>query len=305
MASKIRTFFGDLWTLRKFLLTNLLGLAAVTFVIIQLILWGLNWYTLHGESIEVPNLTNMSIEEAEKLLRTRKLDLEVVDSICKGNANGGIIKEQNPKPEQRVKESRKIYLVVTKHDKCTVKIYYDQLIGRSRKQVIRFLERSNLKVGKTIYRPGGKAENTVVAASFNGAPLFVEVNPTKGEKKPEDGRPVPQGAAVDLVVLEGIDALPQRVPDLLCDTYGAAEFAIKGSQFNLGQVHVSGNMVDTLGAWVWKQQPAANSKARMGSGIEVWLTTDYPAACEEELLPLPPSEDNGVEYNVNEEEEDF
>ncbi|MGH1337430.1 MAG: PASTA domain-containing protein [Aureispira sp.] len=302
MANKISTFFGDLWRLRKFLITNLLGVIVVTFVLIQLALWGISWYTLHGESIEVPNMVNMSLEEAEKLLATRKLDFEVVDSVCKGQADGGIIREQNPKPAQRVKESRKIYLIVTKHDKCTVKVYYDQLIGRSRKQVVRFLRRSNLKVGKLTYRPGGKAENTVVEAAVNGAPLFVEVNPTKGENKPVEGRPVPQGSIVDLVLLEGMDALPQRVPDLLCDTYGAAEFAIKGSQFNLGQVHLDGNIVDTLDAWVWKQRPSANAKVNMGSGIQVWLTSEYPAACEEDILPLPVPDDNPVQYEVNESE---
>lgn len=305
MANKISTFFGDLWRLRKFLLINLLGLIVGTFLLIQFILWGLNWYTLHGESIEVPDLVNMSLKEAENLLATRKLDFEVIDSVCKGKANGGIIREQNPKPAQRVKESRKIYLIVTQHNKCTVKIYYDQLIGHSRKQVVRLLRRSNLQVGKLTYRPGGRAKNTVVEASVNGVPLFVEVDPTKGEKKPTEGRPVHQGAVVDLVLLEGIDALPQRVPDLLCDTYGAAEFAIKGSQFNLGQVHISDNLVDTLGAWVWKQSPSANSRVSMGSGIEVWLTSEYPAACKEELLPLPVPEDNGVDYNIQEEDDDL
>lgn len=305
MASKIKTFFGDLWKLKKFLLLNLLGVIVVTFVLIQLALWGMKWYTLHGESIEVPNLTNMNVKEAEKLLDTRKLALEVVDSICRGTANGGLIREQNPKPGQRVKESRKIYLTVTRHTDCTVNIYYDQLIGRSDKQVKRFLVRSNLKIGRTTYRSGGKAENTVVEVSVNGTPLFVEADPTKGEKKPEEGRPVPQGAVVDLVVLEGIDSSPKKVPDLLCGSYGAAEFAIKGSQFNMGQVHYSGSIIDTLNAWVWKQSPSANANANLGSGVDIWITAEYPEGCEEEILPLPAPESTGAEYNINEEEDEF
>ncbi len=301
MANKVSTFFGDLWQLRLFLLKNLLGLIVVTFVVIQLALFGMKWYTLHGESVEVPDLMNMSITEAQNLLKTRKLSFEVVDSVCRGNSEGGIIKEQNPKPAQRVKESRKIYLIATRYNECTVKIYYDQLIGRPRKQVIRLLQRSNLKVGKLTYRPGGRAENTVVEASVNGVPLYVEVNPTKGESKPTDGRPVPQGAVVDLVLLEGMDALPQRVPELLCQKYGAAEFAIKGSQFNLGRIHLDGNIVDTLDAWVWKQDPSANARVGMGSGIEVWLTSEYPEGCREEILPPPVPEDNGPDYNTMDE----
>lgn len=289
--SKIRTFFSDLWYLRKTLLTNLVGVIVLTLVSIYLLMWALSFYTLHGESVEVPDLVNMKLKEAEKLLATRKLDFVVTDSICKGAGSGGLIKEQNPRPSFRVKESRKIYLTITRHSDCTVNLYYNQLIGRPREYVVRQLQRSNLKVGKLTYRPGGKAENTVIEAYVDGVPLFIEADPNAGQKPPTEPKKIPQNAVVDLVLLEGVDALPQYVPNLICDTYGVAEFTIKGSQFNLGRVHIQGVVNDTLAAWVWKQSPSAGKKTSMGSGIDVWLMSEFPEGCKEEEDPLPLDDD--------------
>lgn len=290
--SKIRTFFGDLWQLRKFLATHLLAVIVVTFLLIQGLMWFLSIYTLHGESIEVPDLMNMKMAEVEKLLKKRKLDYVVTDSICKGDGPSQLVKEQMPKPGSRVKESRKIYLTITRKSVCMVNLYYRQVIGMQRDYVIRQLQQRNLKVGKLTYKPGGKAKNTVIKASVNGVPLFVEANPNAGEKPPTEPKKVPQNATVDLVLLEGDDALPQYVPDLICDTYSAAEFTIKGGQFNLGTIYTRGNIIDTLSAWVYKQSPAPGGIASMGEGIDVWLMSEQPEGCEEEeLIPTGPDSD--------------
>lgn len=293
--SKIRTFFSDLWFIRKTILINLVAVIVLTFALIKILMWSLNYYTLHGESIEVPDLVNMKLNEAEKLLATRKLDFIITDSICKGDGLGGLIKEQNPRPGFRVKESRKIYLTITRHLECTVNLYYKQIIGRPREYVVKQLQRSNLQVGTLTYRPGGKAENTVIEASINGVPLFVEADPRAGERPPTEPKKIPQNSKVDLVLLEGVDALPKYIPNLICDTYGAAEFTIKGSQFNLGTIHTQGNIIDTLAAWVWKQSPSAGVQATMGSGIDLWLMNEFPPGCEEEDDLLPSTDENNPE----------
>lgn len=291
--SKVRTFFSDLWYIKKDIALSLVGVVVLTFLLVKILMWFIAYYTLHGESIEVPDLVNMKVEEAEKLLETRKLEFVVTDSICKGQGLGGLIKEQTPRPKSRVKESRKIYLTVTKYSECTVNLYYKQVIGRSRPYVVNQLERCNLKVGKLEYRPGGKAENTVVEASINGVPLFIEADPSAGEKPPIEPKKIPQNAVVDLVLLEGVDALPKYIPGLVCGTFDEAEFAIKGSQFNMGTIHTSGTIVDTLSAWVWKQSPSPGAIATMGSGIDIWLSSDFPEGCIEEEDPLLPEDGGG------------
>jgi hypothetical protein len=289
--SKIATFFGDIWHIKKNIALNLVALVVITFVLIQGLMWFLGYYTLHGESIEVPDLVNMKIEEAEKLLKIRQLDYIVTDSICKGGGLGGLIKEQTPKAKARVKESRKIYLTITKHTECTVNLYYKQVIGRPRDYVVKQLQRSNLKVGKLTYRPGGKAENTVVEASINGVPLFIEADPNAGEKPPTEPKKIPQNAVVDLVLLEGVDALPQFTPELICGTFDEAEFTVKGSQFNMGTIFTKGIISDTLSTWVYRQSPSPGVIATMGAGIDLWLMQEFPEGCHEEEEIIIPDDD--------------
>jgi len=293
--SKIATFFGDIWHIKKNIAINLVAFVVITFFLIYALMWFLGYYTLHGESIEVPDLVNMKIEEAEKLLKTRQLDFIVTDSICKGAGLGGLIKEQTPKAKARVKESRKIYLTITRNSECTVNLYYKQVIGRPRDYVVKQLERSNLKVGKLEYRPGGKAENTVIEAHINGAPLFIEADPNAGERPPTEPKKIPQNAVVDLVLLEGVDALPQFTPELICGSYDEAEFTVKGSQFNMGTIFTKGTISDTLSAWVYRQSPSPGVVATMGAGIDLWLMQEFPEGCKEEEEIIIPDDGGEVD----------
>lgn len=276
----LHTLGTDLWSIKKFIIINLIGFVALTVIIVQSLMWILDHYTLHGESIETPDLTGMKIEEAIKLLEVKKLEYIVVDSICKGNGLGGIIRQQTPLPKKRVKESRKIYLTITSFDDCSVNLYYDRLIGKDRAYVIRYINRSNLKLGALTYVEGGKAKNTVTEVYANGKPLFIEVNASDGKKPPSQPKKVPQNSVIDLVLLKGIDESPKYIPELICKTYGAAEFAILSSQFNIGNLELNGNITDTASAWVYNQQPAPGSLHNMGTGINLWLMDSYPEACD-------------------------
>lgn len=279
---KIKVILKDLWSIKKTIFLNIFGIILISFLLVKILMWSLDYYTLHNESIETPDLINMKVEEAVKLLETRKLNYVVVDSICKGKGLGGIIKQQNPRPSKQVKESRKIYLTITSYAECTVNLYYDRMIGRDRSYVVRYLERSNLKVGKLTYKNGGKAKNTVIEAYCNGVPLFVEAKANTGEKPPTKPKKVKQNAVIDLVLLKGEGANPKFIPDLMCDNYDAAEFAIKTSQFNLGTIHTTGPITDTLSAWIYNQHPTPGDIASMGRGIDLWLVQDFPEACKEE-----------------------
>ena len=280
--SKIPVFIKDLWSIKKNIIINLTGFVVLTYLLVKITMWCLSYYTLHSESIETPDLVNMKIEEAVKLLETRKLNYVVNDSICKGKGTGGLIKQQNPRAKEQVKESRKIYLTITSYAECTVNLYYDRLIGRDRNYVVRYLERGNLKVGKLTYKSGGKAKNTVVEASCNGVPLFIEVNAGSGQKPPEEPKKITQNSVIDLVLLKGEAGSPKFIPDLMCDNFDAAEFTIKTSQFNMGTIHTQGNITDTLSAWIYNQSPSPGVVASMGSGIDLWLMQDFPSGCAEQ-----------------------
>lgn len=281
IRNKINIVLSDLWSIKKSIILNILAFFTITFIIVKTLMWVLDIYTHHNESIDTPNIVGMKIENAKKLLEARKLNYIITDSICKGKGLGGIIKQQNPLPSKKVKESRKIYLTITSFNECSVNLYYDRLIGKDREYVIRYLKRSNLEIGKLTYVNGGKAKNTVTEVFANGKPLFIEVSAKQGKKPPKEPRKVPQNSVIDLVLLRGIDDNPKFVPDLVCKKFAAAEFSILSSQFNMGNIQITGNLKDTSEAWVYNQNPSPGDLSTMGAGINLWLMEAYPEGCKE------------------------
>src|SRR6187402_3459606 len=95
---------------KKFWLNLVISLGSLG-LIIFLMFKGLDYYTYHSQSINVPDLTGMSVEEAKKEIEKMGCILESVDSLYEipddvkkeGLGPGDVIK-QNPKPKEKVKK---------------------------------------------------------------------------------------------------------------------------------------------------------------------------------------------------------
>lgn len=91
-----------------------IGLAlVVTIILVFGVLQWLKGTTNHGEFIEVPDLSKLSVMEMRKVIEDASLRYEVLDSA---NFNPEYprfsIIEQNPAAGNKVKENRKIYVTV-------------------------------------------------------------------------------------------------------------------------------------------------------------------------------------------------
>ena len=91
-----------------------LGLAVVVTVLLVFLLLGwLKSTTNHGEFVEVPDFSKMSVMDMRKAIDEAELRYEVLDSA---NYNPDYprfsIIDQNPKAGTKVKQDRKIYLTV-------------------------------------------------------------------------------------------------------------------------------------------------------------------------------------------------
>ncbi len=91
---------------------NIIGMVAVICLLIYGVLWGLDAYTQHGQSVEVPDLKNRSVQEAASLLAKQDLACAVVDSDYVKTALPGKILDQNPQSGQHVKRGRTVYLTI-------------------------------------------------------------------------------------------------------------------------------------------------------------------------------------------------
>jgi len=97
----------------KIFLINL-GLALLVLIVLSFL--ALNWLkssTHHGEFVEVPDLSKMSVMDMRKVIENANLRYEVLDSAnFSPNYPRFSIIEQNPPAGNKVKKNRKIYVTV-------------------------------------------------------------------------------------------------------------------------------------------------------------------------------------------------
>lgn len=96
---------------RFFWLNIIAMIVAVVFIIAGAMFW-LDSYTRHGESYEVPDVKNKTIEQARLLLEEKQLVGVVIDSSYVKGLPSGVVLDQTPLGGMRVKEGRTVYLTV-------------------------------------------------------------------------------------------------------------------------------------------------------------------------------------------------
>jgi len=282
--NKITTFFKEIgyFLSSKYFLKNFgYILAAIILLMLILFWWILPSYTRHNEEIKVTDICNLTIEQAQKMVKSLGLRLVITDSTYNPSKNPGIIVEQTPKKDSRVKPNRAIYVTVNATQAPLVNLFYNQVISVPLDQVERKFASLDIKIGKLNY-VSGRGENTVRAAFLNGKILFKEADPSKGERKPTDAQPIPRGAVVDLEVYKGEGAEMKAIPNLICGTYEEATFKITGNEYYIGNITLDPSVGrDTGRAVIVRQSPRPGSRAGMGTSIDIWLDMERPKECDD------------------------
>jgi beta-lactam-binding protein with PASTA domain len=217
--------------------------------------------TKHGESITVPDLQGMQLDEAEKFLEKRSLRIEVFDSSFVAGVKPMTILSQNPSAMANVKENRKIYISIT--PRLAPKIAFPDVIDYSAQMVQKILRNNGLVPGKITYRPD-LAENAVLEAKINGAKI------TKGDS-------VYKGSTVDIVVGDGRGTTRFLMPLLKGLTMEEAEYTILGSGLVIGPTiyEESDTLEDGI---IIKSLPSHNngSIVRVGDQVKLWISGNNP-----------------------------
>ena len=91
---------------------NLLAMAVVCVGLLIGLVYGLNVYTHHGESVEVPDLYGIDYRKAQNTIDEHGLRIEVSDSAYNKNMPAGSIMMQTPAAGMQVKEGRIIYVTI-------------------------------------------------------------------------------------------------------------------------------------------------------------------------------------------------
>ena len=218
--------------------------------------------TNHGQTIEVPDLTSMSVQEAKREATRKGLRVEVIDSIFVRRMEKGAVYSQNPKAGAQVKKGRRIMLTINAMN--AKKVSVPNLVGFSMRQAKAELNSRGLALGKLIY-VDDIATNNVLKQFYRNR----EIRP---------GRMVESGSEIDLQV--GLNASDNMtyVPNVKGMKYLRAVDAVHDNSLNLGRVvfdKTVKNYTDSLNAIVYKQSPAASkSPLMMGSDVTIHLSLD-------------------------------
>lgn len=167
---------------------NLIAIGIVAVLLLVVTLLFLNVYTRHGHNVVVPELQGLQAEEAEAILKSKGLTVQVIDSIFKVGAVPGSIIEQTPKPGNNVKEGRSIYLTIYAYNPQQISV--PELVDFSSRQAVALLNSI------------GFNEITIeeVPAEYSGLVLSVEY---KGRRLLPDEQ-IPAGSPLRLKVGSGM-----------------------------------------------------------------------------------------------------
>lgn len=171
-----------------------LNIVAMVVVGIGFIFGVLKWldvYTRHGETVTVPNVREMTVEEAEKAFRQEGLVCVISDTRYVKNLAAGIVLDMKPNAGEKVKEGRTIYLTINTRE-VPLRAVPDVADNSSFRQAEAKLQSVGFKLTEVQLIPGEK--DWVYGVKYQDREL------SAGEK-------VPVGAALTLIVGDGLGEL--------------------------------------------------------------------------------------------------
>ncbi|MEG1684453.1 MAG: PASTA domain-containing protein [Bacteroides sp.] len=181
----IRDFFS--FRENKFFWIHIMLMILAVCLLVFGVLKGIDIYTQHGISIEVPNVKGMDATEARLFLEKHGLVCEVVDSSYIKHTRAGSILDQNPIEGSQVKEGRIVYLTINSL-KIPMLMVPDVADNSSARQAQAKLSAMGFKLTIDEFVSGEK--DWVYGVKYNG-------------RKLEAGEKVPTGATLTLLVGDG------------------------------------------------------------------------------------------------------
>lgn len=236
----------------------------ITLIYLLSIMGYLRKFTDHNKSITVPDLTEMTLDEVENVLKIKNLRYGILDSSSYyPDLPPRAVINHSPSAGQKVKEKRKIYLEVNRTTPPLVKFpSWDDY--PQRKTVRDKIESLGFKVGKEIR----------VSCRF---PDLVKDLRYKGESI-EEGMLIPKGSAIDIHICDGFGDTRQVIPDLFGKSMLEAKLVLEAYSLVLGRVETDGTVKDSLAAFVYYQSPPhdGSTTIRIGEAVDVYITQNKP-----------------------------
>ncbi len=249
----------------------------ILFVLYKCTFSWLNSYTNHGQEIVVPDLSGMTPAEASQVLAKQSLKLEVVDSVFMKGKTLGVIVEQMPKPGDKIKADRTLYLIV--NSSAVRMVMLPDVHDFSLRQAEAMINSVGLKVDSVIYVPN----------EYKDLVQFVKQN--KLELQP--GSRIPEGSSVTLCVGRGLSNETLEVISFRKLNEEQAKLKAHSAFLNIGKVIYDEQPKDDAEKalfFVYKQQPATGSSINVGGSVDLYLSKDPSVLESPEVIYYNPDE---------------
>ena len=260
---------------------NILFGFLLIFIVLFLFLISLDFFTKHGKTLTIPEITGKSLAEAERILDERGFDIEIQDSIYVDTAEAMTVLKQFPEADAVVKENRTVYLTINRSVPPTIEM--PNLISMTFRSAEMSLRQYGLYLEDTFYRPD-IAKNAVLEQRYNGEPI-----------KP--GTKIQMGSSITLILGSGLGDNEFSVPDLFGMNYYEARTLAESTGLIIVPVIVAPDVQDTASAYVYKQIPERVTvdrrinRIRPGQSIDVFLQFQKPVRIVDTTIrPLIPEQ---------------
>jgi beta-lactam-binding protein with PASTA domain len=248
--------------LRQKLFWKHFGIAvASAFVFLWLVFFSLKLFTRHGRSQLVPDLTGLTVTEAQQVAKRYGLVLQIADSTFVGGRQKGTVVSHVPRSDERVKKGRRVFVTINAFS--VPRVPMPNVMGVSYRQAKVNLESTGLKMGKLIYRPD-PMRNYVLGQQYNGENI-------------EPGTLIARGEPVDLILGQGVSGQSTIVTEVVGMSVEEAYEVLNNEYINIGAVTYDASVktyADSLNSRVYKQAPLSGRTVRLGTYVDLWLTVN-------------------------------
>lgn len=231
-------------------------------ILVALIAW-LKSYTQHGIEVEVEDVRGLVVAEAEPLLSSQGLRLEIIDSTYTDKVPFGTIVDQDPKPLSHAKHGRAVYVIINATTKRQVTM--PNLLDISYRQAETTLRGMGLEVDTAYEYEPSAFRDLVLDVKADGESVL------PGEK-------IPVGTKVRLVVGFGRGTEQVEVPDVLGLSLQDARSLLLSHRLIVGAVSYDKPEPEDVPQYVYLQIPQPGERLLEGEAVTLRLSADIEKA---------------------------
>lgn len=244
----------------KIIMINLLIAILVAVVAVLILILGLRSYTQHGVEIEVPDITQLYLEEAKITLEAEGLHIEVIDSTYSTKVPLGTIVEQTPAAGSKVKNGRTIYVI--QNAQMRRPVILPELRDMSLRQAQATLATIGLQIDSIVYEPS-MYRDIILDIRKDDIPL-------------DAGTRLEEGSGIHLIVGKGKGTEEVIIPSVVGRPLDEARSWLLSHALTVGLVQYDiPPTEDNIQAYiVYSQEPTSGTIVVEGSSVNLKLSLD-------------------------------